>query len=172
MAGKEKTCTYSVQCRKDLSTTRVKAKFTCYLLRVDDRVSISQIISMFGISAVVGVRKKPPAMTKKLLCIDSFVSCRGGVQRLDVINLVDVTLNDDLPRLTKVTFNARGWKGIDLIYFPHLHSLKLTVRYKQYVVSDAMEKLKDIGIGLERGAAPPTDDELEAMIRGKNNKRY
>jgi hypothetical protein len=168
VAEKEKTCTYSVQCRKDLSTTWVKVRLTCYLLRVDDKVSISQIISMFGISAVVGVHKKPPAMTKKLLCTDSFVSCRGGVQRLDVINLVDVTLNDDLPRLTKakVTFNARGRKGIDLIYFPHLHSLKLTVRYKQYVVSDTMEKLNDIGIGLESGAAPLTDDELEAMIRG------
>jgi hypothetical protein len=108
MAEKDKIFTYSVQCRKDSSTTQVKARNTCYLLRVDDRVAVSQIVSMFGVSAVVGVRKKPMAVTKKLLDGESFVSSRGGVQRLDVINLVDVSLNNNLPRPTKVIFDARG----------------------------------------------------------------
>ncbi len=74
--GKKKVFTYSVQSGKDLSTTRVKARNTCYLLRVDDRAAISQFVSMFGVSAVVGVRKKPPAVRKKLLDRESCTKAR------------------------------------------------------------------------------------------------
>jgi hypothetical protein len=165
VAERNKVFTHSVPSGKDLSTTRVKARNTCYLLRVDDRAAISQIVSMFGVSAVVGVRKKPPAVIKKLSDRESYVSSRSGVQRLDVINLVDVSLNDNLPHPTNVTFNARGRKGIDFIYCPKLSSLKMSIRYKQYVVIDAIDKLYDLGIALPRAAAPLTDDELEAMLR-------
>jgi hypothetical protein len=164
VASKEKVCTYSVPCGQDLSTNRVKARFPCYLLRVDNMETISQIVAMFGVSAVVGVRKRPPAVIKKLHA--AVVANCGGTQMLDVINIVDVSLNDNLPPITKVTFNAKGRKGIDFIYFPQQHSLKMSVRYKQYVVGEAMDKLYALGIALPREAAPLTDDELEAMIRG------
>jgi hypothetical protein len=65
-----------------------------------------------------------------------------------------------------VTFNARGWKGIDFIYFPQQHSLKMSIQYKQYVVKDAMDILYELGIALPRAATPLTDDEVEVMIRG------
>jgi hypothetical protein len=42
----------------------------------------------------------------------------------------------------------------------------MSVRYKQYVLKDAMDKLHELGIAVPRAAAPLTDDKLEAMHRG------
>jgi hypothetical protein len=108
VATKEQVFSYSVPCREDLSLNCVKARLPCYLLRVDNMDAISQFVSMFGVSAVVGVRKRPPKVTKKLPHNECVVRNRGGMQLLDVINLVDVSLNINLPPLHTVTFNARG----------------------------------------------------------------
>ena len=148
VVAKEKVCTYSVPGGADLSTHRVRARYPCYLLRVDNAEAISQLVSLFGVSAVVGVRKRPPKVIKKLPRNEFVVANRGGTQLLDVINLVDVSLNSNLPTLNTVTFNAKGRKGIDFIYFPHLNSLKMCVRYKQYVLKDAMDKLHQLGIAV------------------------
>ncbi len=42
----------------------------------------------------------------------------------------------------------------------------MSVRYRQYVVKDAMNKLNQLGVSLVRDQRQLTDDELEALIRG------
>jgi hypothetical protein len=99
VATKEKVCTYSVPCGEDLSINHVKARFPCYLLQVENMEAISQLVSLFGVSAVVGMRKRPPKVTKKLPPNEFVVAKCGGTQLLDVINLVDVSLNNNIPAL-------------------------------------------------------------------------
>jgi len=53
-----------------------------------------RLIDMLGKSAVVGVRKPLPAISKKLDRNDgAFVTARGGVQLKDVISLIHVASN-------------------------------------------------------------------------------
>jgi hypothetical protein len=82
------------------------------------QISISHVVSIFGDSAVVGVRKRPPKVTKKLPDNESAASNHGDTQMLDVIN-VDVSLKRNFPPF--------------YIYFMWLNSLKMSIQCKQYV---------------------------------------
>jgi hypothetical protein len=55
-----KVNTFSSVSGRDLSTTRVKVRTPCKVLRLEDRVALLRLISFFGISSVVGLRKRPP----------------------------------------------------------------------------------------------------------------
>ncbi len=100
--------TFSTMCGNDLSTTRVKSRTTCYILRVEEREALLRLIAIFGMSAIIGVRKKPPNLSKRLPRTESKVTARGGVQMLDVVNLVDVMSNAAPQNPNKVTYWAEG----------------------------------------------------------------
>ncbi len=107
----EKVFTLSTMQGNDLSTTRVKTKLTCLILRVENRAKLMRVIEIFGISAIVGVRKQPPTIIKKLRRNDACVTVRGPVQLKDALNLVDVASNALRPLPRRFTFNAYGRKG-------------------------------------------------------------
>jgi hypothetical protein len=69
-------------------------------------------------------------------------TCHGGIQLLDVINFVDVNINNNIPHQPTFTFNANGHKGIDFIYIPQLKPMRICVRYKKYIVQDALVQLR------------------------------
>ncbi len=87
---KEKVCTSSTIHSNDLSTLRVKSHVPCKVMRVDTRETVNRVIAVFGISAIVGVRKQPQAFLQRLVNLDMVV-VRGGVPLKDVINLGDVS---------------------------------------------------------------------------------
>ncbi len=157
---------------KDLSITQVKKKVICFILRVEDMGSIRKLISIFGISAVVGVRKRLPALIQRLQPNNNdILTARVAVQLLDVINIVDVTSNAALgPRnaKSKFAFNGNGYKGIDFIFVPELSSLRISVRYSCLVVQDALVKLNNLGISANIEPAIQrqrlTDEEIELFL--------
>jgi hypothetical protein len=163
----DKVCTVSAMRWNDLSQTKVKSRVPCKVIRLEDNESLKRLISIFGNSAVVGVRKPLPALSKRLGRNDVVVSERGGVQMKDVINLIDVASNDNNAG-QRFSFNAHGRKGIDFIFFPSLGSLRICVRYNQLVVSSALQKLNDLGIAIPHAGhnIPLTDAELERLLRG------
>ncbi len=85
---------------------------------METRPAITKVQSLFGISALVGARKRPPPLPQRLLRDDQYVASCGGLQIADVINLVDVDLNDEQPD----NFTYRN-KGMDFIYIPEQHYL-------------------------------------------------
>ncbi len=163
---KEMIHSQSSMLSNDLAIIRVKSKANCKAMRIDDRESLLRLIAVFGISAAVGVRKPLPSLPQRLAVDERNATSRGGVQLKDVVNLVDVASNAVLPRRRKFTFNAHGQKGVDLIYFPHQSSLRISVRYSQFVVEKALQKLQDLGVAITYDRVPLTDDELERLIRG------
>jgi hypothetical protein len=165
---KEKVFTLFTMQGNDLSTTRVKTKLTCLILRVENRAALLQVIEIFGISAIVGVRKQPPPIIKKLRRNDACVTVRGPVQLKDALNLVDVASNALRPLPRRFTFNAYGCKGIDFIHLPSQNSLRMNVRYSCFFVDDALEKLQDLGMAVPRHGAHLSDEELELLLRGGN----
>jgi hypothetical protein len=54
-----KVNTFSCLGGRDLSTTRVSLRAPCKVLRLEDREALLHLISLFGVSSVVGVRKRP-----------------------------------------------------------------------------------------------------------------
>ena len=94
------------------------------------------------------------------------MTARGPVQLKDVLNLVYVASNALHPLPRRFSFNAYGCKGIDFIYLPSQSCLRMSVRYSCFVVEDALEKLRDLGIAVPREGAHLTDEELELLIRG------
>ncbi len=112
---------------------------------------IRKVISISGISAVVGKRKHLPSLMQiRLQQNDNeIVTARVPVQLLDVINIVDITSNAALgPRNAKCkfAFNGNGYKGIDFIYTPEMSSLQISVGNSCLVVQDALVKLNNLGI--------------------------
>jgi hypothetical protein len=134
-------------------------------MRVEEFAAISRVIAVFGISAIFGVRKQPPAILERVVNQDKVV-VRGGVQLKDVINLVDVTNNNFIARLHRFSFNAYGNKGIDFIFFPGHQSLRMSVQYKHYVVEAALPKLTQLGAASPHNNEPLSDEELERLLRG------
>jgi hypothetical protein len=49
---------------RDLSSTRVKTRTLCRILRLEEKDVLCNMISLFGISSVVGLRKKPPKVSQ------------------------------------------------------------------------------------------------------------
>jgi len=161
-----KVITFSTMQTNDLSTMKIKAKVPCQVIRLEERHVIMRLIDVLGKSAVVGVRKPLPAMSKKLETNDgAFVTVRGGVQLKDVINLIDVDGNL-LPAPQRFRWNASGRCGVDFIFFPTQCSLRINIRYRNFTVQRALEKLRDLGIGsAENNNDELTDEELERMLR-------
>ena len=67
------------------------------------------------------------------------------------------------PPPEKFTFNAHGRKGIDLLFFPELSCLKMTVQYSSFVLGDIMDKLYGLGLP-HRETVAITEEELEEML--------
>ncbi len=130
---------------------------------MEETEALLRFISIFGVSAVVGVRKRPPKVSR-LKRSESKSSAHEGALKSDVINLIDTT-TDALIRQPKFKFNAEGRKGVDLIYFPDQTSLKISVRYASYVLHDALNKLHDLRIAEEQpNRQALTDEELEVLL--------
>ena len=66
---------------RDLSTTSVKTKSPCKVLRVEDKPSLLRVISVFGLLAAVVVKKKLPKVSK-LLGNDTCASAREGALKM------------------------------------------------------------------------------------------
>jgi hypothetical protein len=132
-------------------------------------MALRGLIGIFGISAVVGIRKRPPSISKRLYSNNNNVTARGPVQLKDVLNLVDVSRNAARPVNETFSFNARGRKGIDFVFLPDQNCLRLTVRYSQFVVEAALPKLHELGIALTTERRQLTDEELEVLLRGQIN---
>jgi hypothetical protein len=157
---KEKVCSFRVPSGRDLSTTKVKARYNCCILRLEDNAAIHHLVSIFGVCSVAGVRKRPPALSRRLGREQSHITTHGGVQLLDVINLVDVQDND------RFHPGQNGHKGIDFIYTPEQQSIRISVHYKKLIVQDALEKLRQLGVATVEDGEPLTDKDLERIIRG------
>ena len=82
-----------------------------------------------------------------------------------MINLIDVDVNP-LPAPQQFRWNASGRCGVDFIFFPTQCSLRINIRYQNFTVQWALEKLRDLGIGsAENNNDELTDEELEHMLR-------
>jgi hypothetical protein len=82
---------------KDLSITQVKKKIQTCIICIEDINSLKRFISIFGITAVVGLRKCLPSLSQRLQTNNNeIVTGRVAVQLLDVINVVDVESNMEL----------------------------------------------------------------------------
>ncbi len=165
-----KVCTVSTMRSNDLSMVKVKSKVPCQILRLEEVHLIVRLIEVLGASAVVGVRKTLPAISKKLSNSEgAFVTARGGVQLQDVINLIDVSSNN-LPIPQRFTWNANGRRGIDFVFYPTQCVVRISIRYRNFTVSRAMEKLRQLGIGTSTDPGTQlNDDELEHLLRGEIN---
>jgi len=164
---KGKTYTFSITMGRDLSVTKVKARYINHILRLETPGAIEKLISVFGLSSVAGVRKKLPLLSKKLRTGEGIVTTRGGVYLLDVVNFVDVEGNE-IPARARFTYNASGRKGVDFIYTPELRLIKVTVQHKKYIVQDATNKLQELGFLThnEAGEQRLSNEELERILRG------
>jgi len=80
---KGKTYTFSILTGRDLSVTKVKARYINHILRLETPGAIENLMSVFGLSSVAGVRKKLPLLSKKLCTGEGIVTTRGGVYLLD-----------------------------------------------------------------------------------------
>lgn len=161
-----KVNTFSSVSGRDLSTTRVKTRTLCRVLRLEDRNALLNMNSLFGISSVVGLRKKPPKVCQ-LKQHDTSLSAHEGALKTDKINFVDMT-NNVIRSPRRFRLNADGRKGVDFTFIPNQNSLRITVRYASYVLHEALGKLLDFNITLVQGANGRnqrlTDDELELLL--------
>jgi hypothetical protein len=57
-------------------------------------------------------------------------------------------------------------KVLILYNTPEKQSIRISVRYKKFIVQDALEKLRQLGVATVEAGEPLTDDELERLIRG------
>ncbi len=133
--------------------------------------SLKRFISIFGITAVVGVRKRLPSLSQRLQPnSNEIVTGRVAIQLLDVINVVDVESNMELgPRRPNAAFcfHGNGYKGIDFIYMPDLSSLRISIRYKCFVVQDALVKINSLGVSTilpQHQQGRLTDEEIELLL--------
>jgi len=163
---KEKVSTDATMRSNDLALTKVKCRIACDVIRVEEKQHVLKVIELFGVSAVVGVRKALPAIPKKLTAGEPQVCCRGGVQQKDCINFVDVS--DNVPdQRRRFSLQVGRNRGIDFIYFPDQNYVKMCVRYRHFVVSDALVKLNELGIVSSRVESTKiSDEELERLLRG------
>ena len=157
-----KVNTFSCLSERDLSTARASVRCPCKVLRVEDREAILCIISLFGISSVVGIWKRHPKISR-LKQNDTKSSASKGALKTDVINLIDKSKNTPRQR-TRFKFNAEGRKGVALIYFPEQSCLKISVRYISYVLHVALHKLHELRIVIDEHWQALTDEELEELL--------
>jgi hypothetical protein len=65
--------------------------------------------------------------------------------------------------------SMQGGGGIEFIFFPEQHCLRLAVHYSHFVVKAALPKLHELGIAVPTERNQLTDEELERLIRGRIN---
>jgi hypothetical protein len=160
------TITSQVSRGKDRSITNVKKRVACMALRVETFPALMVLISIFGVTAAVGIRKKTPGFEGRLGPNDNVLSERVGINKLDNINLVDVFSNTNRvqrPPNRGFKLNADGYQGIDFFFFPELCSIRICVRYTCFVAQDAEEKLLQLGIMDRTNHRRMTDEELDLI---------
>lgn len=161
------TTTSHISRGRDMSLTHVKKRIACKVMRIETFNALSTLISVIGITAAVGVRKKLPGMTERMRPDDNIICERIGIQRLDNINLVDVSSNDSRPRRlpnTRFRQNADGYQGVDFFFFPELSTLRISVRYTCFLANDAEAKLMQLGIiESNNRRRRMTDEELDLL---------
>ena len=162
-----KVCTVSTMRTNDLSMVKVKSKVPCQILGLEEVYLIVRLIEVLGASAVVGVRKALPVISKKLSNSEgAFVTARRGVQLKDVINLIDVSSNT-LPIPQRFTWNANGRCRINFVFYPTQCVVRISIHYRNFTISRAMEKLRRLGICAYTGPGTElNDNELEQLLRG------
>ncbi len=79
--------TFSKLSGQDLSTTRVKIRTPCKAIRVEDNNALLCVVALFGVSTIVGVRKRPPKVAR-LKQHDVKASSREGTLTTDVTNVL------------------------------------------------------------------------------------
>jgi hypothetical protein len=162
--------TFSKLIGRDLPTTRVKIWTLCKAIRVEDNNALLCVVALFGVSTIVGVRKRPPKVAR-LKQHDVKASSREGTLSTDAINLVDTTGNEIVPQHA-FRFNAQGQQGIDFMFYPDYNKIKIAVRYSSYMLASVKLKLVALNI-LEPQQPNPgqlnhgrlTDDELQMLLR-------
>jgi len=148
----------------DLSTTRVKVWTPCKVLRVEDNDALLHTVALFGVSSVIGIRKRPPKVAR-LKQHDEKASSREGTFLMDSINFVDTTRNDVAPRHA-FRFNANGRKRIDFVYYPEHNKITITVRYSSYVLASVKPKLIQLNLlnNPDRLIARLSDEDLDMLL--------
>ena len=160
------TTTSQISRGKDMSITKVKKRIACVAMRVETVPALSVLISIFGVTAAVGIRKKIPGFEGRLGPNDNLIFERVGIHKLDNINLVDVISNCNRPQRppnARFKLNADGYQGIDFFFFPELCSIRISVRYTCFVAQDAEEKLLQLGILEQSNRRRLTDEELDLI---------
>ncbi len=101
---------------------------------------------------------------------DEVITGHVAIKLLDVINVVDVESDEELGPWSPnagFSFHGNGYKGIDLIYLPELSSLQISIRYKCFIVQDALLKLNALGISTslpQQQQHRLTDEEIELLL--------
>jgi hypothetical protein len=113
-----------------------------FAMRVEMMQSLSAAISVFGITAAVGIRKRISGFDRKLGPNDQLMFEQIGIQGSDNINLVDVLSNNIRPLNSPFRLNADGYQGIDFFFYPELGNIKISVRYTPLTTENAKEKLR------------------------------
>ncbi len=124
------------------------------------------LISIFGVTAAVGIRKKIPGFEGRLGPNDNLIFERVGIHKLDNINLVDVLTNCNRPQHppnARFKLNTDGYQGIDFFFFPKLCNVRISVRYTCFVAQDAELKLLQLGIIEQSNRHRLTDEELDLI---------
>jgi hypothetical protein len=117
-----------------------------FAMRVETMQSLSAAISVFGITAAVGIRKRISGFDRKLGPNDQLMFEQIGIQGSDNINLVDVSSNNIRPLNSPFRLNADGYQGIDFFFYPELGNIKISVPYTPLTAENAKEKLRYMGI--------------------------
>ncbi len=110
----------------DMSLTHVMKRIVCKVMHIETFNTLSTLISIIGVTAAVGVRKKLLDLTESMRPDDNIIFERVGIQRLENFNLVDVSSNDSRPRRlpnTRFRQNTDDYQGIDFFFFPELLTL-------------------------------------------------
>jgi len=68
----------------------MKMRALCRVTRMENREALCHLVSLFGISAIVGLRKKPPKVSQ-LKQNEASVTAHEGALKVDRINFVDTT---------------------------------------------------------------------------------
>jgi hypothetical protein len=161
--------TFSKLSGRDLSTTQVKIRTPCKAIRMEDNNALLRVVALFGVSLIVGIRKRPPKVAR-LKQHDVKASSCEGVLSTDAINLVDTTGNEIVPQRA-FQFNAQGQRGTDFMFYPDYNKIKIAVRYSSYVLASVKPKLLALNILQPQQPNPGqqnhgrlTDNELQMLL--------
>ncbi len=117
---------------------------------------------MFRNSAIVGIRKPLPPISKKLGDSDNaYVT----IPLEHVGNLIDVASSPH-PVPQRVKWNASGRFVIDFIFSPLQCSLRISIQYKHIKMREPITTCHEYGITISNNDEEYLDDdELEVLLR-------